>query len=74
MKKDILSYEIKHLSKIEQKFDEFYDIRCFVTVSKFVECLVEYENEFKVEIYGESLNYLNSIFIDTIKETDISFI
>ena len=36
MKKDILSYEIKHLSKIEYAFDEFYDISCFLTVKNFV--------------------------------------
>ena len=71
MKKDIFSYEIKHLSKLPYAFYRFYGISCFVTVRNFVECLVEYENEFKVEIYGESLNNLNSIFIDTIDTTYI---
>ena len=70
---DILSYEIKHLSEKEYAFDLFFDITCFVTARNFVECLAQYENKFKVEIYDESLNYLNSIAIDTTEYTEISF-
>jgi len=57
-------------------FNSFLDISCFITERNFLECLVQYDNELKVEIYNEiynELNHLYSIDIDSLGSKTISF-
>ena len=41
-------------------------IKCFVTDKKLTECLYAHDNKYFVAIYDESLNYLNSIFLQDV--------
>ena len=41
-----------------------------MTEKNFIECLVIYNHEFKVEIYDKALNHLNSIYLDYLDESE----
>ena len=72
-KEDLFSYEIIDNSKetYNSYSIQYNEISCFITENNFVECLVANENKIKVEIYGNSLNHLNSIILDNINRISI---
>ena len=73
-KEDLFSYEIIDNSKetYNSYSLQYNEISCFITENNFVECLVANENKIKVEIYGNSLNHLNSIILDNVNRISIS--
>lgn len=48
------------------------DIFSHENENNLIECLIAYENKIKVEIYGNSLNHLNSIILDNGNRVSIS--
>ena len=74
------SYEIIYNSRKEVDkgtdfygpFKKYFELRCFITEKMFIECLIAYYNEIKVEIYNESLDFLSSIYLDDINGDKIS--
>ena len=70
-------YVYQPVSKLGHTFNSFFDISCFITERNFLECLVQYDNKLKVEIYNEIyselINHLYSIEIDSLGSETIRF-
>ena len=60
----------QEMNNTEIIYNNYSQITCFITERKFIECLIIYNHELKVEIYDESLYHLNSIYLDTIDESE----
>ena len=65
-KDDIFSIQNIYDYKNQYTIDSFQclEISCFITEQNYIECLTVYNNEIKVEIYDDSLHYLNDIILD----------
>ena len=62
-KDNIFSLQNEYDYRKEYDIDSFQkdEISCFITKQNYIECLIVYNDEIKVEIYNDSLNYLNDI-------------
>ena len=63
---DLSSYDIIKNTKrgITTSSEQYYDIRCFITKEKIIECVIAQADKLVVEIYDESLDYKNRIELD----------
>ena len=63
---DLSSYDIIKNKKrdITLSDNQYYDIRCFITKEKMIECVIAQADKLVVEIYDESLDYKNIIELD----------
>ena len=53
-------------------FKNYLDLSCFITEKMFIECLISYYDEIRVEIYNKSLDFLYSIYLDDIIDLQIN--
>ena len=56
-------YDYRHYFETEEV--QKYEVMCFITEKNYIECLAVYNNNIRVEIYDDSLHFLNEIILDS---------